>query len=190
MFCFYGLLKRLLNGIGLHWSQHSVEETSDFGGETRYGNEYLDVHEVAIWCLIPVLNRYLLSLPILTLWHYLCLSSCLLYWNLSILSKTNQNLEALCCFAVHQTKHSFQNTILIYAKIKYFLWFGFFGGLWVVLFWWWVFCSLGVTKFLSSRLLSQPTSSFILKLGGKLNVALNITFLFFNDFFYIISFIR
>lgn len=89
----------------------------------------------------------------------------------------------LCCSAVHQTKHSLQNTILNYAKIKYFLWFGFFGELWVVLFWWWVFCSLGVTKFLSSCLLSQPTSSFILKLGGKLNVAVNITFLFFNDFF-------
>lgn len=48
-FCFYGLFKRLLNRIGLHWSQDSVEETSSLtGGETRHGNEYLDVHEAVI----------------------------------------------------------------------------------------------------------------------------------------------
>lgn len=53
------------------------------------------------------------------------------------------------------------------------------------------FCSLGVPKFLSPCLLSQPTSPFVLKLGGKLNEALNITFLLFKlFFFYIISLTR
>lgn len=66
-------------------------------------------------------------------------------------------------------------------NLGYFVWFlGFMGALWVVLFWWWFFCSLGVPKFLSPCLLSQPTSSFVLKLGGKLNKALNITFLLFK----------
>lgn len=46
-----------------------------------------------------------------------------------------------------------------------------------------VFCSLGVPKFLSPCLLSQPTSPFVLKLGGKLNEALNITFLLFKLIF-------
>lgn len=46
------------------------------------------------------------------------------------LSKTNQNLEALCCSAVHQTKHSLQNTSCAKTEcFGIFCMFWFFGGI-------------------------------------------------------------
>lgn len=164
MFCFYGLLKRLLNGIGLHWSEHSVEETSIqiwLEGETSHGNEYLDVHEIVIWCLIPVLNKDVFYLFLFWLYGITtCLSSWLLFWNLSLqiqffqsqkeLSKTKQIRIWRCCVVLLFIKLSIlckTQALLKLNVLGYFVVLAFWGGLWVALFWWWVFCSSGVPKF-------------------------------------------
>lgn len=188
MFCFYGLLNLLLSGIALHWSLRklNLDLTGERGEAWKWvsgcswGYNFMSDTCFGEGCI--------LSLPILTLWYYhlsiQLLAQKVRFYNLRR-NWAKQNKAAFggvvlfCCSS--QLSILCKTWAMLKSEVLVCL-----VGVWVVF-----FSLVKVCQTLQVHLAFwQLMSSFLLKLGGKLNTAVHILFFSFSLIIYIISWTR